>query len=130
MPRFAANLSMLFTEWPLVERFAAAAAAGFRAVELQEPYEVSASAVRAELERHRLTMLGINTALGQPGEFGVAAVPGREREFAGVVRQALEYAAAIRPSGITTSDACCVLWPELCDSSQGVDHSAPLSFVA
>ena len=50
MPRFAANLSMLFTERPFLGRFGAAAAAGFRAVEVQEPYEVSASAVRAELD--------------------------------------------------------------------------------
>src|SRR5919201_3835789 len=60
MPRFAANLSMLFTERPFLERFGAAAAAGFRAVEVQEPDEVSALAVRAELDRHRLTMLGLN----------------------------------------------------------------------
>src|SRR5919206_5241222 len=70
MPRFAANLSMLFTERPFLERFGAAAAAGFRAVEVQEPYEVSAAAIRAELDRHRLTMLGLNTARGAPGELG------------------------------------------------------------
>ena len=68
MPRFAANLSMLFAERPLIERFAAAAAAGFAAVEVQVPYEVPASAVRAELGRTRLAMLGLNTARGQPGE--------------------------------------------------------------
>ena len=95
MPRFAANLSMLFAERPLLERFSAAAAAGFAAVEVQVPYEVPASAVRAELERNRLTMLGLNTARGQPGEFGLAAVPGREAEFAELFRQALDYAAAI-----------------------------------
>jgi 2-dehydrotetronate isomerase len=100
MPRFAANLSMLFTERPLIERFAAAAAAGFPAVELQVPYEVPASAVRAELDRHGLVMLGLNTAGGQPGEFGLAAVPGREREFADLFRQALDYAAAIGASAL------------------------------
>src|SRR6184192_1127537 len=50
--RFAANLAYLFTERPLIERFAAAAAAGFRAVELQLPYDHAPSAVRAELDRH------------------------------------------------------------------------------
>jgi 2-dehydrotetronate isomerase len=95
MARFAANLSMLFAERPLIERFAAAAAAGFPAVEVQLPYEVPASAIKAELDRHRLTMLGLNTAPGQPGEFGLAAVPGREREFADLFRQALDYAVAI-----------------------------------
>ena len=97
MPRFAANLAYLFTERPLIERFAAAAAAGFRAVELQLPYDHAPSAVRAELERHGLTVLGVNTAPGQSavGEFGVAAVPGREQEFAAVFKQALDYITAI-----------------------------------
>jgi len=97
MPRFAANLAYLFTERPLIERFAAAAAAGFRAVELQLPYDHAPSAVRAELDRHGLTMLGINTAFGQApgGEFGVADVPGCEREFAALFKQALDYVTAI-----------------------------------
>src|SRR5262249_34586109 len=60
-PRFAANLAYLFPERPLIERFAAAAAAGFRAVELQLPSALAPSAVKAELDRHGLTMLGINT---------------------------------------------------------------------
>src|SRR5262249_37622125 len=74
MPRFAANLAYLFTERPLIERFAAAAAAGFRAVELQVPYDHAPSAIKAELDRHGLAVLGINTAPGQSaaGEFGVA----------------------------------------------------------
>ena len=97
MPRFAANLAYLFTERPLIERFGAAAAAGFKAVELQFPYDHAPSAVKAELERHGLTMLGINTAPGQTaaGEFGVAAVPGREQEFATLFKQALDYIVAI-----------------------------------
>src|SRR3954468_15199364 len=97
MPRFAANLAYLFTERPLIERFAAAAAAGFRAGELQLPYDHAPSAVKAELERHGLTVLGVNTAPGRSaaGEFGVAAVPGREQEFAAVFKQALDYIAAI-----------------------------------
>ena len=97
MPRFAANLAYLFTERPLIERFAAAAAAGFRAVELQFPYDHAPAAVKAELDRHDLTMLGLNTAPGQmaSGEFGVAAVPGREPEFAALFKQALDYVTAI-----------------------------------
>src|SRR5438552_12539967 len=97
MPRFAANLAYLFTERPLIERFAAAAAAGFNAVELQFPYDHAPSAVRAELDRHGLTMLGINTAPGQSasGEFGVAAIPRREQEFAALFKQALDYVAAV-----------------------------------
>lgn len=94
MSRFAANLAYLFTERPLLERFGAAAAAGFRAVELQFPYDHAPSAVKAELERHGLTMLGVNTALGRSGE-GVAAVPGHEQEFATLFKQALDYVVAI-----------------------------------
>ena len=97
MPRFAANLAYLFTERPLLERFAAAAAAGFSAVELQSPYDHAPSAVKAELARHGLTMLGINTAHGQhtAGGAGVAAIPGREQEFAAQFKQALDYVTAI-----------------------------------
>jgi hydroxypyruvate isomerase len=97
MPRFAANLAYLFTERPLIERFGAAAAAGFQAVELQFPYDHAPAAVKAELDRHGLTMLGLNTAPGQlsSGEFGVAAIPGREAEFAALFAQALDYVTAI-----------------------------------
>jgi hydroxypyruvate isomerase len=97
MPRFAANLAYLFTERPLLERFAAAADAGFSAVELQSPYDHAPSAVRAELARHGLTMLGINTAHGQhtAGGAGVAAIPGREQEFAAQFKQALDYVTTI-----------------------------------
>ena len=97
MPRLAANLAYLFTERPFIERFAAAAAAGFTAVELQFPYDHAAGAVKAELEKHNLTMLGINTPPGkaEAGEFGLACVPGREAEFATLFSRALDYAVAI-----------------------------------
>jgi hydroxypyruvate isomerase len=97
MPRFAANLAYLFTERPFMERFGAAAAAGFTAVELQFPYEEAASAVKAAIQRHGLMMLGINTPPGrrEAGEFGLAAVPGREGDFALLFRQALDYVRAI-----------------------------------
>ena len=100
MPRFAANLAYLFTERPLLERFGAAAAAGFTAVELQFPYDHAASAVKAELDRHELHMLGLNTAPGRSGEFGLAAVPGRERDFAALFQQALDYITAIGGTAI------------------------------
>jgi len=100
MPRLAANLGMLFTERPPLERFGAAAAAGFTAVEMQFPYAEAASAARAEIERHGLTMLGVNTATGKPGEFGLAAVPGREKDFAATFRQALDYVVEIGGSAI------------------------------
>jgi hydroxypyruvate isomerase len=97
MPRFAANLAYLFAERPFMERFGAAAAAGFSAVELQYPYDQAPSAVRAELARHGLTMLGINTPAGSTtaGEAGLAAVPGHEVEFSELFRRALDYVVAI-----------------------------------
>ncbi|EBA2319628.1 hydroxypyruvate isomerase, partial [Salmonella enterica] len=61
MPRFAANLSMMFTEAPFIERFAAAAAAGFQAVEFLFPYGFAASEIKAQLSRHDLTLALFNT---------------------------------------------------------------------
>lgn len=101
MPRFAANLGYLFTERPLLERIDAAAAAGFKAIELQFPYDVPASAVKAAIERNKLTILGLNTPPGErEGEFGLAAVPGREKDWQVLFGRALDYASAIGASAI------------------------------
>lgn len=100
MPRLAANLGYLFADRPLLDRFGAAAASGFKAVELQFPYSVPADAVRREIERHQLTILGINTPLGSAGEPGLAGVPGRERDFDAMFRTALDYATGIGASAI------------------------------
>jgi hydroxypyruvate isomerase len=101
MPRFAANLGYLFTERALLERIDAAAAAGFKAIELQFPYDVPASQVRAAIERNKLTVLGINTPPGErDGEFGLAAVPGREQDWQMLFARALDYAAAIGGSAV------------------------------
>jgi len=104
MPRFAANLGHLFTERPLLERFGAAAAAGFSAVELQFPYDVAPSAVTAELERHGLTQLGVNTP--QCPESGLAALPGRERDFDAAFTRALDYVVAIGGRAIHCMTGC------------------------
>jgi 2-dehydrotetronate isomerase len=95
MPRLAANLNWLFAERPFMDRFGAAAAAGFGAVEMLTPYEHSPPAVKAELARHGLTPLGINTPVGREGESGLAALPGREREWQAAFARALDYAVAI-----------------------------------
>jgi hydroxypyruvate isomerase len=101
MPRFAANLGYLFTERGLLERIDAAAACGFKAIELQFPYDVPASAVKAAIARNKLTILGINTPPGdRDGEFGLAAVPGREKDFQILFGRALDYAAAIGGSAV------------------------------
>jgi len=96
MPRFAANIAYMFNERPtLLERVGAAARAGFKAVELQFPYDVPPAVLRAETERHGLTVLGLNTERGDPDLFGLTAQPGREREFDAAFRQALDYAVAV-----------------------------------
>ena len=100
MPRFAANLGYLFTERPLLERIDAAAAAGFNAIELQFPYDVPPDAVKAAIERNRITILGLNTPPGREGEFGLAAVPGRQKEWQALFTRALDYASAIGASAI------------------------------
>jgi len=96
MPRFAANLGYLFTDRSLLERIDAAAACGFKAIELQFPYDVPPSQVKAAAERNKLTVLGINTPPGdRAGEFGLAAVPGREKDFQVLFKRALDYISLI-----------------------------------
>lgn len=97
MPRFSANLGLLFTDRPLLARFGAAAACGFRAVEAHFPYDIPAADLRCELDRHGLKMLGINTVAGNRsrGEFGLGALAGREAEFQAAVDQALDYQATL-----------------------------------
>jgi len=94
MPKFAANLSTQFGELPFIERFAAAANAGFRAVEFLFPYDFPAEVIKAELEKHQLELVLFNTAAGnvQAGEWGVSAIPGREQEARADIDRALEYA--------------------------------------
>src|SRR5579862_8924233 len=101
MPRFAANLGYLFTDRALLERIDAAAACGFKAIELQFPYEVPAAQVNAAIERNKLTVLGVNTPPGErEGEFGLAAVPGREKDFEKLFARALDYITAIGGTAI------------------------------
>jgi hydroxypyruvate isomerase len=97
MPRFAANLSMMFTEVPFLERFERAARAGFRAVEVQFPYEASASEVAARLKGAGLPMVLHNLPAGDTarGERGIACDPARVEEFRQGVVRAIEYATAL-----------------------------------
>ena len=96
MPVFAANLSMMFNEWPFLDRFAAAADAGFTAVEFLFPYEVSPEAIGERLRRNRLDQALFNLPPGDwaAGERGVAALPGRFEDLKSGVARALDYAAA------------------------------------
>jgi hydroxypyruvate isomerase len=95
MPRFAANLSLLFTELPLAARFGAAARAGFDAVELQFPYALSPPELAASLNASGLNLVLFNAPAVDyetRGERGLAALPGRERDFQQSLLKALDYA--------------------------------------
>lgn len=94
MPRFAANLTMLFTEYPFIERFDRAAAAGFEAVEFLFPYGEDINAIRDALTRNGLTQVLFNLPAGDfaAGERGFANDPSRVNEFRDGVSRALEIA--------------------------------------
>jgi hydroxypyruvate isomerase len=97
MPRFAANLSMMFNELPFLDRFAAAAKCGFKGVEFLFPYEHPAAGIRQRLNDSGLTQALFNMPPGDwgKGERGLASLPGRQSEFRDGVKQALDYAGAL-----------------------------------
>ncbi len=99
MPNFAANLHYLFNEVPFLERFARAAAWGFRAVEFQVPYDYPAQQLVDLLTQHQLALALIDTPTGdwQAGDRGLASVPGREKEFLIGLEKTIEYARALKP---------------------------------
>ncbi len=99
MPQFAANLSLMYTEHGFLERFAAAAADGFKAVEYLFPYAHPAAELAQRLAEQGLKQVLFNAPPGdfEAGERGLACLPGREFEFRrGVLEQALPYAQALR----------------------------------
>jgi len=98
MPKFAANLSMMFTELAFLDRFEAAAKAGFTGVEFLFPYDFPAAEIAERLERFKLTQALFNLPPGDwaKGERGLASLPGREGEFARAVDTALGYAKALK----------------------------------
>jgi hydroxypyruvate isomerase len=97
MPKFAANLTMMFNEVAFPERFAAAAAAGFKAVEFLFPYDHPAQDVAAWLKHNALENVLFNLPPGDwaAGERGIAALPGRVAEFETGVARAIDYALAL-----------------------------------
>ena len=94
MPKFAANLSFLFTELAFLDRFEAAAKAGFKAVEYLDPFVAPAAELKARLKANGLTQALFNMAHGDwaKGERGMSALPGREADFVAATKKALEYA--------------------------------------
>lgn len=118
MPKFAANLTMLFNEVPFLERFAAAKAAGFEAVEYLFPYAYDKNELAALLKTHGLKQVLHNLPAGNwdAGERGIACHPDRVEEFRAGVDQAIEYAKALGcpqvnclagkvPAGVTREQA-------------------------
>ena len=97
MPKFSANLSMLFTELPFLDRFGAAANAGFEAVEFLFPYAWTAQEIKQRLDMHGLQLVLHNLPAGdwEAGERGIACHPDRVEEFRDGVGSAMDYAKAL-----------------------------------
>jgi hydroxypyruvate isomerase len=111
VPKFAANLSFIFQEVGFLDRFAAAAASGFKGVEYLSPYEHPPEVIAEQLKRHGLEQALFNMPPGDwaAGERGIAALPGREQEFRDGVETALVYAKA---TGCRILHAMAGLWPQ------------------
>ncbi len=118
MPRLCANLSMLFTEHDFLERFDAAARAGFSGVEYLFPYDFAATDIKAKLDANGLAQVLFNLPAGDwnTGERGIACHPDRIEEFRAGVQRAINYAkvlgnrqvnclAGIQPVGVSTEQA-------------------------
>lgn len=97
MPKFAANISMMYAEVPFLDRFAAAARDGFGAVEFQFAYDHAPATLRAKLDEARLQLVLLNAPPGNvaAGDRGLGAQPGREAEFRECLAKAIEYARAL-----------------------------------
>ena len=108
--KLAANLSMLFNEQPLLERFSAAKAAGFNAVEIQFPYVESVANIKAQLKEHDLECVLINVPAGDlmEGGEGIASVPGKEAEFAAALVECLSYVTSLRIKRVNVLPGRCI----------------------
>lgn len=95
--KFSANLGLLWADLPLADAIGAAAAAGFDAVECHWPYDTPPENVQAALRKAGLPMLGLNTRRGDAaaGDFGLAALPGRDSEARAAIDEAIAYAAKV-----------------------------------
>ncbi|WP_424831920.1 hydroxypyruvate isomerase family protein [Ruegeria sp.] len=117
MPRFAANISLLFAELPYLDRFPAAAQAGFKAVEILFPYELAAKDTRRALLSHGLKLVLINAPPPNytGGTPGYAAVPGGQARFQSDIKRVMRYADVLRP-GLIHVMAGYVSGPEAADT--------------
>lgn len=117
MPKMTANLTMLFTELPFMQRFEAAAKAGFTSVEFLFPYDFDAKELRSALDGNGLTQVLHNLPAGDwaAGERGIACHPERVQEFRAGVHQAIEYATTL---GVTQVNCLAGIKPAAIDDSQ------------
>ena len=102
MPKFSANITTLYQEFPLLERVAEAANAGFDAIEIQFPYAEDPVQLRAELDSAHMPLALMNVPVGDlmQGGQGLAAIPGREAAFEDALHQAYEYSGVLRPRAL------------------------------
>lgn len=108
MPKFSANLSTLFTEMPMLERFECARRAGFDAVEIQFPYDIDPFDLKTALDDCALPLALINFPAGDllTGGEGYAAIPGGDAELAQALEQGLEYARVLEPCAMHLLAGC------------------------
>ncbi|MDD5276138.1 MAG: TIM barrel protein [Methylovulum sp.] len=109
MLKFSANISLLFTEIELIDRFKAAKQAGFNGVEIQFPYVLDASVIKRELDGQQLKLVLFNVAaddLLQGGD-GLACVPEKRGQFKQAVAQALDYAKLLKPDAVNVLPGRC-----------------------
>ena len=111
MPRFSANISMLFLEHKFLDRFQAAKDAGFGAIEVQFPYDIEPADLLAAKENANVEIAVINIGAGDltSGGPGLAAMPGREDQFKEAVEQACQYAEVLKPENMNVLPG----WPPM-----------------
>ena len=128
--RLCANLSMMFNEAPFLDRFEAAAKAGFKGVEFLFPFDHAASEIRARLDANGLQQVLFNAPPGQwdKGERGTASLPGRQEEFRAGIKRALEY------TGVLGNDLLHVMAgipaPGVAPATAGATYAANLAWAA
>lgn len=125
MPRFAANLTMMFNEWPFLDRFAAAADAGFDAVEFLFPYDFSPDVIAEKLTSNKLTPALFNGPPGdwEKGERGFAALPQRRAELEASIDKALIY---VKATGVGRLHVMAGIAPAQDPAAQAAFESAVL----
>ncbi len=115
MLKFSANISLLFKELALLQRFEAAKSAGFNAIEIQFPYELPADKIKQKLDQFQLKLVVFNIDADDllSGGEGLAAVPEKKQQFAQALEQAMVYAELLQPKFINVLPGCCHQFEQL-----------------